>query len=377
MTAHIFNPAEMSDIGVTLQDDNDWGGHDRIDTVGASEIGSCARQVYWRKSGLAPDQDFEQGYGALERGNCVEDWYVDTLRRFIDENKPPYDMIWTGKHQKTIVRGSQSATPDGLIVPHIGESLSLFDEATENTFETSAPVYQEIKSMDPRSFEHLVQPQHGHRLQCIQGMDLVRSLSPYNPDYAVITYVNASFYDDKKVFVIPFDQATADHLRVRASSIMYDFKPDKPPVPEERLRGGKYCQYCEFLERCWDQTADKIRTREQPLSDTGDAAAKDLVNTIVEARDLIDKYTTVKKEAEFNLSELLSDEKTFRAKGSFGTVSVFKPKPRKVYDTKAMERDGIDISKYESDSQSRPRISIVAGKKSKTRPKKEVTVGAD
>lgn len=49
---------------------------DRNDSVGASSVFGCHRQVFFDKSGTEKDSDWEYSWGAFMRGNLVEDEFV-------------------------------------------------------------------------------------------------------------------------------------------------------------------------------------------------------------------------------------------------------------------------------------------------------------
>ena len=88
----------------------------REDTVGASEIGQCARKVFFAKNagdrvyGVASDEDWVDTRGAALRGGLIEDhFWVPALRaRFGDK------LQFAGDEQKTFISEFLSATPDGL-----------------------------------------------------------------------------------------------------------------------------------------------------------------------------------------------------------------------------------------------------------------------
>lgn len=342
-----FYPAEISDEAVVERNKNQkWSGHVRTDTVGASEIGACARQVVMDKHDVDPDPDFEQDYGALERGHAVEEWYVQTLVEGLAKANNGIKLDFAADEgQKTLVRGSQSATPDGVFKAYGDTLIGIVDPETGEALGVEY-LYNEVKSIDPRAFETLKGPKHQHVLQCQQGMDLVRSLTDYKPDYAVITYIDASFYSLKRTYIIKFDPVIAARLRPRADKLMYEHSATNLPLPEERLAGGKLCQYCKFKRRCWGEDISTMPGQVAPVPDDVIAEVSDLVSVVQDARDLIDKYETIKKTAEYNLSEIARKHGTKNIKGDFGSVSVFGRYPAQPLDREAMEKDGIDLTKY-------------------------------
>src|ERR1035437_5590327 len=85
--------------------------HDRTKTVGASEIGTCSRRVWFGKQEHAHDDDHVDRWGATSRGNLIENhlWEPALKRRYKGKLK------FSGPKQKSFKDGPISATPDGLL----------------------------------------------------------------------------------------------------------------------------------------------------------------------------------------------------------------------------------------------------------------------
>src|SRR5690606_31829838 len=111
----------------------------------------------------------------------------------------PAKLTMGGSVQETIVLGRNSATPDGLIVGLDKEPLSLY--GIENI--RSNCVVLEIKSIDPRV--NLKEEKDIHHGQTQVQMGIIRETTKFRPNYAVIIYVDASFLDNIKVYVVEFD----------------------------------------------------------------------------------------------------------------------------------------------------------------------------
>jgi hypothetical protein len=122
--------------------------HDRSQTVGASEVGQCARKVYWLKNendpvhGAPRDPGYVETWGARVRGSVYEDqfWYPALKAHFGDA------LRFAGPNQRTFVSGFLSATPDGLLtsVPGGPAPGGLLATAPEG-------IVIECKSIDPRT----------------------------------------------------------------------------------------------------------------------------------------------------------------------------------------------------------------------------------
>ena len=99
----------------------------------------------------------------------------------------------------------------------------------------------EIKSLDPRSQERL--PKEEHTFQVNTALGLIRDLTDHQPEYAVITYIDASFLDNIREFVIKFDVARYLAAEQRAWEAISAESPMNL-LPEGKLAGGKECRYC-------------------------------------------------------------------------------------------------------------------------------------
>src|SRR6516225_8847911 len=90
----------------------------REQTVGASEIGQCARKTFFVKNardricGVAADADYTNSYGAALRGRLFEDHFWVPALRARYGNK----LLYAGAHQRTFTSEFLSATPDGLLI---------------------------------------------------------------------------------------------------------------------------------------------------------------------------------------------------------------------------------------------------------------------
>ena len=102
--------------------DKSWT-HDRSNTVGASEVGQCARKIFWLKSEadakhrVARDPDFQETWGARIRGTIIEDkFWEPALRDRFDKR-----LLFAGKAFGDVLRLPQMAFDLG---PHGLEQFS-------------------------------------------------------------------------------------------------------------------------------------------------------------------------------------------------------------------------------------------------------------
>ena len=122
--------------------------NDRSQTVGASEIGQCARKTYFAKNegdqvyGSSRDEAYDDRWGAKVRGSTYEDhfWYPAMRAHFGDR------LLFAGPDQRTLVNGFLSATPDGLIVGLTDDERTSF-----GITDGSDCVDLDCKTIDPRT----------------------------------------------------------------------------------------------------------------------------------------------------------------------------------------------------------------------------------
>jgi CRISPR/Cas system-associated exonuclease Cas4 (RecB family) len=186
--------------------------HDRANTVGASEIGGCARQVWYRKHGQ--EEECQQGWGFTERGKHIEAWVYDALRRA---------KIRLTHQQHTLTSGFLSATLDGFYAGYCVD----------------------IKSFDPRKTEVLVPK---HLLQVKVQIGLWNTTKPTKSRGGLLIYINASdFADQREIFVEPDPDAYMG-ARLRAREIITS---ETPPEREGVWTGE--CRFCPYQTVCLGQ----------------------------------------------------------------------------------------------------------------------------
>ena len=178
----------------------------RLATVGSSEIGQCIRKIGFAKFETVPDAEYEDGWGAALRGTIIEDhFWVPALRASLEimygggEDAPK--LLYAGEEQRTFALGFLSATPDGLITEMERDCLS---HLGVDDIGPGRCVIVECKSIDPRSQERLPKEEHSYQVNTALG--LIRDLTDHQPEHAVITYIDASFLDNIREFVIKFDE---------------------------------------------------------------------------------------------------------------------------------------------------------------------------
>lgn len=213
---------------------------DRNRTIGASEIGQCARRMYWVKTQGQADTSYVDNWGAKMRGKIMEQkfWVPAMVRRF--RNK----LLLAGNKQTQIHDQLLSCTPDGLLVDMPRDCLAHMGVPDIGP---SRCLVVECKTIDPRV--NLTEAKQENMLQTQVQLGLIRELTRYKPEYALISYMDASFWDDVDEFPIKFDAALYQRMHDRAVKIKTASSPSELK-PEGWIAGGKECEHCPFVGPC-------------------------------------------------------------------------------------------------------------------------------
>lgn len=213
---------------------------DRTRTVGASEIGLCARRMYYVKTEGREDEDYTDRWGAKVRGTIMEEkfWQPAMTKRF------GKNLLFSGKKQTTFADKFLSATPDGLVINQKRDALKAL--GVEDIGASKCFVI-ECKSIDPRV--NLQKAKEEHTFQAQAQMGLIREFTIHKPDYAVISYMDASFWDEVMEFTVKFDPKIYAVAHARAVKIKTASGP-QDLQPEGWISGGKDCEYCPHTKSC-------------------------------------------------------------------------------------------------------------------------------
>jgi hypothetical protein len=304
----------------------------RESTVGASEIGQCARKIFYIKNaddhvyGAVPDADYDETFGAALRGQLIETYYwLPALRaRFGDK------LLYAGDDQRSLVYEFLSATPDGLLIDPC--------------------VVLECKSIDPRV--RLDEPKPGHAYQAIVQVGLFRELTPHRPDSAIISYINASFLDDVVEFVVPFDPDVFEEAKRRAARIATALSADELK-PEGWIAGGRECEHCAFNVACGRiRHAVPTRAVSEPPNPQFVAEIADLAREAKQRRGAVEASTAALRTAEHAIKERLRANNVRHVKHDGVTVTWSPIRGRPSYDMKrireAAAKAGVDLAEYET-----------------------------
>jgi len=222
---------------------------DRGRTVGASEIGRCARNVAADKLALPvdnPDASHDNGFSM--RGNVMEDaWIAPVLRRFVEIHGGKLLYSTQGEQMELTAKGVPlSATPDGLA---IGVNRDILAPWGVPDIGPSQRVVFEMKSLDSRYGRHKL-PKKPHVPQTLQQLGMIRRALPeHQPDWGAVVYCDASDYLRWDVFPVAYDEMKFRGLATRANRIMTAKDWNQFP-PEGKIAGGSECADCPRARLC-------------------------------------------------------------------------------------------------------------------------------
>jgi hypothetical protein len=324
-----------------------WNGHDRLSTVGASEVGQCLRKTWFSKNEVAWDEHYVDRFGARLRGDLIErEYWVPGIRAAL---RPPAQLLFAGEEQRTLVDGYLSATPDGLIVGLERDCLSHLGVPDIGEGGPGGPCLTvECKSLDPRvDLKGAEKPEHSFQTQVQIG--LIRHATVYRPEVTLLSYTDASFLDDVTEFPVRFDPRIYQAAKDRARTVMTTSEALALPA-EGKLSGGDECKYCPWSSRCAHVTVAGIPAAAAGARGLGDNAAaelKALRDAAIAAAAAADEATATAAETKNNIKEFLRTHRVRSHKGDGWSVSWSSVKGRESVDLKAVEEAGVDLSRFE------------------------------
>lgn len=323
--------------------------HDRLNTVGASEIGQCLRKTWFAKHEAPQDEGYEETKGAALRGNMIEQHYwVPGLRAALPEG---VELLYAGDDQRTLVDGYLSATTDGLLVGVERDALTWLGVP-----DTGADcINLDSKSIDPRV--NLTSEKAEHSFQVQTQMGLIRHATNHRPEYSILSYVDASFWNEVSEFAVQFDPKIYEAAKARARQVMTSEDPLTLP-PEGKIAGGNECKYCAWASHCAHVTVAGIPKGEITLSETAVGILQNFRN--IERLRAERKELAEKEHAEIRetIKEFLRVHKARRFSAEDWSISWSSVKGRETIDLKAAEAAGVDLSPFKKLGDPSERLSV-------------------
>jgi hypothetical protein len=324
-----------------LKNTKKWA-HDRSLTIGASEIGQCARQMYYLKMEHAEigsakrNPDHIDTWGPKWRGSVYEArfWYP-AMKAHYQKN-----LHFAGPNQHTFVHEFISATPDGLVhLPKTGECFTV-----------------ECKTIDPRSTLNEAKTKNVY--QTHMQMGLIREQTEFKPTHSVLSYTDASFWDEVTEFIIPFDEEIYENGKRRAAEIMLARDPMELRA-EGLIAGGKECKNCPFSNACGIDRSGLVPKYDATVDPQFAAEITDKVRYIQRLDGEVSKLATNLAAEKEELKVLLSEKGVRKIPGVVTWSAV---KGRSGYDNKALKdaaiEAGIDIEAFKITGDPSDRLTI-------------------
>jgi hypothetical protein len=329
----------------------------RASTLGASEVGQCARKMFFLKNegdsvyAIRRDAGYVDAWGAQLRGTIFErSFWVPALRaRFGDRLK------FAGDEQRGFESGFISATPDALLVdvpPDILAPLGVPDIGSDC-------LLLECKTADPRT--RLEAPKPEHHYQVIVQLGVIREIAGFAPRFALLSYVDASFWSEVTDFAVEFDPAVFEHAKRRAAKVLTANRPSEL-APEGWISGGHECRRCPFTEACGIER----RAIPEPSTTVADpqfaAEIRDLALEVRRLESEADATHEKFREAQHQIKERLRAKGLRRVKGEDFSVVWVPVKGRQGFDVKSLKAAavaaGVDVVKFETTGQPTDRLEI-------------------
>jgi len=331
--------------------------HDRLKTVGASEIGQCWRKIYWIKKEGAANPDHEDSWGARLRGNMMEEhFWVPLMKAKYGDN-----LLYAGAEQRTFEDKYLSATPDGILTKlkkDVLKHLGIPDIGSKE-------IMVECKSIDPRV--NLIEAKKENEFQTQVQMGLVRQGKKFKPNFALISYTDASFWNEIKEYVIPFSQKIFDFAHVRATRILTADNAMELS-PEGWIAGGKECEFCAYTKPC-GIIRRSVPEKEAIADKQFVAEITDMVRDITQIKERVAKDTIELKAAEEAVKDRLREKSIRRIPGLITWSAV---KGRESYDNKLIKEAavnaGVDIEEFATVGEPTDRLQIFPIPGEKTAP---------
>jgi hypothetical protein len=212
----------------------------------------------------------------------------------------------------------------------------------------------EGKSIDPRV--DLIKEKPAHAAQVQSQMGLIRELTPYKPEYAVISYIDASFLHEVQEFVVKFDPAIFERAKARAARILTSTAEELKP--EGWITGGKECAWCPWIQRC-NALRGGVPAEERPVDRQAVAEIVDLCRAALNAQ----RAQAANEERFRELQEEIRNRlRALDTRRIPGVVSWSGVKGRISWSTKeliqALRGAGIDPAPFQSVGEPTTRIAI-------------------
>jgi hypothetical protein len=265
------------------------------------------------------------------------------------------DLVMAGDDQRTLELGHLSATPDALV---INQPKDLLKNLGVDDIGDGRCVVAECKTIDPRA--NLVKERDHTHFQVQVQVGLIRALTEYKPEYAVISYIDASFWDEIDEFVVRFDEGIFSAAEARANKILATDHNELKP--EGWIAGGAECEYCPFTLACG--VIRKSLPEHEAAADPQFAAEiADMCRDLQDAKMDADRVDAEIREKQQEIKDRMRSKSVRKIPGIVTWSTV---KGRDSYDMKsiriAAKAAGINIDQFCQTGEPTDRLQISVGR---------------
>jgi hypothetical protein len=329
----------------------------RASTIGASEIGQCIRKIFYVKNvddpayAIQRDAGYVDNWGAQQRGATFEQaFWVPALRTKYGDR-----LKFAGDAQRSFESGYLSATPDALLTDVPADILA--ELGVPNI--ASDCLLLEAKTVDPRV--KLDGPKPEHRYQVIVQLGLVRELTPFAPEYAVISYADASFWSEITEFAVRFEPDVYENAKARAAKVM-TARQASELAPEGFITGGHECRYCPFAKTCGIARHTVPELSSAAVDPQFVAEAHDLAVEAKRSQSAVADAETQLRNVQHEIRERLRAKGLRRVAGDDFSIVWSPVKGRQSFDVPALKAAaiaaGVDVNQFETTGEPTDRLDV-------------------
>jgi hypothetical protein len=191
-------------------------------------------------------------------------------------------------------------------------------------------------------------------------MGLIRDCTKYKPDYAVISYIDASFWDSVKEFTVKFEPAIYEHAKARATNIMTS-ESAEDLQPEGWIAGGKECDYCPFVDPCGVARRD-LPSQKYKQQDLDPQLVEEITQLCRTAKLIEDHQKSIKGDVRAAHQQIKDRLREKGIRAIAGVVSWTNVRGRSSYDQKALREAaaaaGLDVEAFSTAGEPTDRLTI-------------------
>jgi hypothetical protein len=173
-------------------------------------------------------------------------------------------LKYAGRYQRTFKKEYLSATPDGLLVGLADDALMPFGIESLSGDRSLLIECKTIHCYPNSTWPDGPKPAHVYQVQV--GLGMIHESTRHRPEYALISYTNASDWADTREFAIKRDPAIFTVAQRRAEQVL-TAKSAEALLPEGLTSGGRECKWCPYSEACLGTESMKKQVSKRRVED--------------------------------------------------------------------------------------------------------------